>query len=160
MYTDNGEAHMHRPKTGTVVAMTIKHNWDDDQDKQSCEILCLTFIIKVQKGRANQPARQAGSVSGLADSRVQELGYRYCSKSSEHPNKFRVATWNLGSLKKRSAEVVKTLTRRRMDLCVIQDHRWTGSLTAVSFAGKLFDKVFDVQRVSDRIIQIILLWAV
>ena len=38
----------------------------------------------------------AGSVSGLASSRVQAAGSGHCGESSEHPTRFRVATWNVG----------------------------------------------------------------
>jgi exonuclease III len=112
---------------------------------------------------------------------VREAESGYCCKSSEFPAKFRAATWNLGSLKKRSAGVVEILTRV-VDLCAIQEHRWTGSLTAnqthlikgkdstyklfwcandkgqggvrILLDEKWFDKVFDVQRISDRVTQI------
>jgi len=78
--------------------------------------------------------------------------------------------------------VVETLTRRKVDLCVIQEHRWASGLTAnqarlikgkdsvykfywsandmglggVGFllADQWLEKVFDVQHISDRIIQI------
>ena len=37
--------------------------------------------------------------------------------------KFRVASFNVGTLNKRSAEVVETLARRRVDLCSLQEIR-------------------------------------
>ena len=86
----------------------------------------------------------AGSVSGLASSRVQEAGSGLCGESCKPPAKskktkkpkkmkktktnIRVATWNLGSLNKRNAEVVETLSRRQVDICGVQEHRLTGSL--------------------------------
>lgn len=127
----------------------------------------------------------------MADSRVREAGSGHCGKSSEHPEKekeekrrgeerFRVGTWNVGTLKRRSSEVIETLTRRRIDLCGIQEHRWSGGLAANQtrtltgkdsrykffwcgnkeglggagflLAEKWIDKVFDVQRISDRIL--------
>jgi len=67
-------------------------------------------------------------ISGLADSRVWKAGSGY-GKSSKHPKPlFRVATLTVGTLKKRSAEVVETMTRRNVDICSIQEHRWAGSL--------------------------------
>ena len=62
-------------------------------------------------------------------SRVRAAGSGHCGESSEHPTRFRVATWNVGSLKKRDSEVVETLSRRKVDLCGVQEHRWAGGLT-------------------------------
>ena len=39
----------------------------------------------------------------------------------------RIASWNVGSLKGRSNEVVETLTRRNIDICCLQETRWKGS---------------------------------
>ena len=103
-------------------------------------------------------------------------------ESSKHPTKFRVATWNVGTLKGRGGEVVETLTRRGVDLCAVQEHRWAGSTLAsqsrqiqgknstykffwcgnssglggagVLIAEKWVDKVVGVERISDRIILI------
>ena len=86
----------------------------------------------------------------------------------------------MGTLKKRSSEVVETLTRRRVDICSVQEHRWAGGTEAnqtrlmkgknsnykfywcgnqmglggvgLLLAEKWIEKVFDVQRVSDRIL--------
>ncbi|XP_045174424.2 craniofacial development protein 2-like [Mercenaria mercenaria] len=135
---------------------------------------------KSHTGGTGSSHRSAGGVSGLADSRVREAGSGHRGESNEHPTKFRAATWNVGTLKKRGSEVVETLTRRRVDLCCVQEHRWAGSLSAnqtrqikgkdsiykffwsgndrglggagILLAEKWVDKVFDVQRVSDRII--------
>ena len=38
--------------------------------------------------------------------------------------KLRVATLNVGSMRSRDSEVVETLTRRKIDLCFIQETRW------------------------------------
>ena len=94
--------------------------------------------------------------------------------------KFRAATWNVGTLHGRSAEVVETLTRRKVDLCGLQEIRkrghvqrkqncweygkdsrmklyWCGNQSGqggvgIMLAEKWKDKVFDVRRVSDRIL--------
>ena len=42
--------------------------------------------------------------------------------------KFRAASLNVGTLNKRSAEVVETLARRRVDLCSLQEVRKKGTL--------------------------------
>ena len=90
-----------------------------------------------------------------------------------------LASLNVGTLKKRSSEVVETLTRGRVDTCSVQEHRWAGGIEAnqtrlmkgknsnykfywcgsrmglgvgLLLAEKWIEKVFDVQRVSDRIL--------
>ena len=133
-----------------------------------------------------------GSVSGLAPSRGRGAGSGHCDESGKRPTKtkkkttskkktkFRVATWNVGTLKGRSNEVVETLSRRKIDICGVQEHRWKGSLqngqtrtlkgekseykfffsankSGHGGAGFLLaksweDKVCNVQRISDRII--------
>ena len=94
--------------------------------------------------------------------------------------KLRVSTWNVGTLKRRSAEVIETLTRRKVDLCCVQEHRWAGGLltnqvrwlkgkdsrmkfywcgnsegtggAGILLAEKWSEKVHDVVRISDRIL--------
>ena len=39
----------------------------------------------------------------------------------------RFATWNIGTMSGRSAEVVETLHRRKIDVCCVQETRWTGA---------------------------------
>ena len=141
--------------------------------------LIASLISTVEIGGFGSRHRQtAGCVSGLADSRVREGGSGHRGKSSEHPEKFRVATWNVGTLKKRQCEVVETLTR--VDRCSVSEHRWDGGLTAnqsrilkgkhcrykffwcgnskgqggigILLAERWVDKVFEVQRISDRIL--------
>jgi len=48
-------------------------------------------------------------VTPTPSSLVREAGSGHCGESSEHPTRFRVATWNIGSLKKRDSEVVETV---------------------------------------------------
>ena len=142
----------------------------------------MATTTSITLGSANLSHRQVGSVSGLADSQVREAGSDLHGKSCKHLTKFRAATWNIGTLKRRSAEVVETLTRRGVDLCGVQEHRWAGSLSAnqtrlingkdskykfywsandkgqgragILLAEKWVDKVFDVQRFLDRIINV------
>ena len=96
--------------------------------------------------------------------------------------KFRVASFNVGTLNKRSAEVVETLARRRVDLCSLQEIRkkgtllpgqaewitgkdsrmrlyWCGNQKAsggvgIMLAEKWVEKVFEVQRITDRILML------
>ena len=145
----------------------------------------------------------AGNVSGLVSFRVRGDRSGHCGESCEprakktkkkmkrtkkmntEKNKkintrLRVATWNVGTLKSRSAEVLETLSRRRIDICGVQEHRWKGGITAnqvrtlkgkdckyrfyycahesgfggvgVLLAENWADKVIEVQRISDRIL--------
>ena len=66
---------------------------------------------------------RTGNASGLAGSQVWNAGSG-SGDSSEHPKTtFRVAFLNVSSLKSRDSEVVETMSRRRMDICAIQEHR-------------------------------------
>ena len=122
-------------------------------------------------------SNHTGSVSSLAF-REREAGSGY-GKSCKHPKPtFRVVSLNVSTLKKSSSDVAETLTRRRVDICSVQEHRWAGAIEAnqtrlmkgknsnykfywcgnrmglgVGFllAEKWIEKVFDVQRVFDRI---------
>jgi exonuclease III len=38
----------------------------------------------------------------------------------------KIASWNVGSLSKKSGEVVEVLMKRRVDVCCIQEARWKG----------------------------------
>jgi len=122
----------------------------------------------------------ASNVSGLASSRVREAQSGHFGESSEHPTRFRVATWNVGSLKKHDCEMVETFSRRKVNLCGVQEHRWAGGLTpkqtcfikgkdshykfywcgnkedqggvGILLVEHWVDKLFEVVRISDRII--------
>ena len=89
---------------------------------------------------------------------------------------FRVGTLNVNTLKGRVCEVVETLSRRKVDLCCVQETRyrgghcriitgkdsryklfWSGNNKGTAGVGvfvaeKWIEKVFEVKRVSDRII--------
>ena len=46
------------------------------------------------------------------------------STSSETPHiKMKIATWNVGTMRGRSSEIVETITRRNIDLCCVQEDR-------------------------------------
>ena len=47
--------------------------------------------------------------------------------TSNVPDCIRFATWNIGTMSGRSAEVVETLHRKKIDVCCVQETRWTGS---------------------------------
>ena len=65
-------------------------------------------------------------VSGLAPSQVWGAGLGHCGKSSKHLRNFRVGTLNVNTLKGRVCEMVETLSRRKVDLCCVQETRYPG----------------------------------
>ena len=97
-----------------------------------------------------------------------------------HPsqNRFRIASLNVGTLRGRTSEVVETVSRRGIDLCCLQEVRWRGAsarmINGKDSRYKLFwvgnkegtagvgvllaetwvEKVFDIKRVSDRLMLI------
>ena len=130
--------------------------------------------IGSELGGANR--HSVGNVSGLASCQVWEAGSGHCGKSSKHLRKFKVGTLNVNTLRGRVCEVVETLSRRKVDVCCIQETRYRGGScrtikgkdtryklywsgndkgtagVGVFVAEEFTEKVFEVQRVSDRII--------
>jgi len=96
--------------------------------------------------------------------------------TSNVPDWIKFATWNIGTMSGRSAEVAETLHRRKIDVRCVQETRWTGSGARVMGKGmsryKLFwqgckdgnegvgllisdrwiDRIIDVKGVNERII--------
>ena len=127
-------------------------------------------------GGANRHQSSVGDVSGLASCQVWEAGSGHCGESSKHLRKFRVGTLNVNTLRGRVCEVVETLSRRKVDVCCIQETRyrggncriikgkntryklyWSGNDKGTAGVGvfvaeEWIEKVFEVQRVCDRIL--------
>ena len=127
-------------------------------------------------GGANRHQSSVGDVSGLASCQVWEAGSGHCGESSKHLRKFRVGTLSVNTLRGRVWEVVETLSRRKVDVCCIQETRyrggncriikgkdtryklyWSGNDKSTAGVGvfvaeEWIEKVFEVQRVSDRIL--------
>ena len=132
--------------------------------------------IGSELGGANRHQSYVGNVSGLASYQVWEAGSGHCGESSKHLRKFRLGTLNVNTLRGRVCEVVETLSRRKVDVCCIQETRYRGGScrtikgkdtryklywsgndkgtagVGVHVCGRRMDKAFEVQRVSDRII--------
>ena len=114
-----------------------------------------------------------GVVNGRTGSRPVRL------TSCETPqDTLKIASCYIGTMRGRSSEIVETITRRNVDLCCVQEVRrrgasaryitgkdsrykffWVGndqgtSGVAVLLAEKWVDKVYDIKRVSDRIMLI------
>ena len=132
-------------------------------------------IIKSGLGGANRHQRSVGNVSGLA-CQVWEAGLGHCCESSKHLWKFRVGTLIVNTLRGRVCEVVEILSCRKVDVCCIQETRYRGGNCStikgkytryklywsrnnkgtagvgVLVAEEWTEKIFEEQRVSDRII--------
>ena len=89
--------------------------------------------------------------------------------------KFKVGSLNVGTMRGRSGEVVETLTRRKIDICCVQEVRWRGAsarmITGKDSEYKMFwvgsktglggvgilvsrewiEKIVDVKRVNERL---------
>ena len=131
---------------------------------------------ETQLGGANRHQTSVDDVSGLASCQVWEAGSGHCGESGKHLRKFRVRTLNVNTLRGRVCEVVETLSRRKANVCCIQETRYRGGNcriikgkdtgyklygsgndegtagVGVFVAEEWIEKVFEVQRVSDRII--------
>ena len=86
----------------------------------------------------------------------------------------RFATWNVGSMTKRSLEVCEAMHRRRVNVGCVQEVRWKGSGTRLIGGYKFFweegrtgtagvgvlvrtdwvDRVVEVERVNDRMMTV------
>ena len=102
-------------------------------------------------------------------------------RSSTESINFRIGTLNVGTMRGRSSEIVEMITRRKIDICTLQEVRWRGGSArmitgkdssykffwvgnsngtggvGVLLAEKWIKKVFHVERISDRILIIKLL---
>ena len=111
-----------------------------------------------------------------APCQMWEAGLGHCGESSKHLRKFRVGTLSVNTLRGRVCEVVETLSRRKVDFCCILETRYSGGNchtikgkdtryklywlgndkgtagVGVFVAKVWIEKVFEFQRVSDRII--------
>ena len=127
-------------------------------------------------GGANRHQSSVGNVSGLVSCQVWNAGSCHCGESSKHLRKFKMGTLNVNTLRGRVCEVVEALSRRKVDVCCIQETRyrggncrtikgkdtryklyWSGNDKGTAGVGvfvaeEWIEKVFEVQRVSDRII--------
>ena len=101
-------------------------------DRQSHETHPSAFManqsfVSVIGSASEWPEHRADSVSGLANSHVQEAGSSRVGKSSKHPKKltkFRVGSVNVNTLRSRCCEVVEMLSHRCIDVCAVQETRY------------------------------------
>ena len=93
------------------------------------------MAVSTNEVTLNDAGRNQISVSGvssLAPSQEWGAGTGHYGKCSKHLRNFRVGTLNVNTLKGRVCEVVETLSRRKVDLCCVQETRyWGGHFTCV-----------------------------
>jgi len=58
------------------------------------------------------------------------------------PDCIRFATWNIGTVTCKSAEVEETLHRQKIDICYVQETRWRGSSARVMGNGMSWNRFF------------------
>ena len=103
------------------------------------------------------------------------------SGTTDTEQKFRLESLNFGTIRGYAGEVVETMTRRKVDVCCIQEVRcrgasarlitgknceykiyWVGNNLGLGgveilVAGNWIDKIFDIKHVNDRLMTIKLL---
>ena len=65
-------------------------------------------------------------VEGVVNGRTGSGPVRSTSCETPHDT-FKIASWNIGTMRGRSSEIVETITRRNIDLCCVQEVRWRGA---------------------------------
>ena len=105
---------------------------------QNFLILFSSSSVGSQSHGVCSMATSASSVSGLAGTRLWSSGCGHRGKVCEQSNKLRVGSLNVGTLKN-TAEVIETVSWRRINLCCLQETRWRGGLLKTQsrmFTGK------------------------
>ena len=90
----------------------------------SCKILLHLNTMKVlnkflKNGTGNY-------VEGVVNGRTGSGPVRSTSCETPHDT-FKIASWNIGTMRGRSSEIVETITRRDVNLCCVQEVRWRGA---------------------------------
>ena len=90
----------------------------------SCKILLHLNTMKVlNKFLKNVTGNY---VEGVVNGRTGSGPVRSTSCKTKHDT-FKIASWNTGTMRGRSSEIVETITRRNVDLCCMQEVRWRGA---------------------------------
>ena len=78
---------------------------------------------------AVQCERGAGNhqIEGVPNGRVGVKCERYQIVGRLSNQNFRVFSWNVGTMIGRSNEVVEVMSRRKVDICGLQEVRWRGA---------------------------------
>ena len=102
-------------------------------------------------------------------------------KNPDVQGMLRLGSWNMGSMGGRSMEVAEELTRRRVDVCCLQETSWKGASThfigprgrrfkfwwkgnggsggvGIALAEDLTDSVMEVRRKSDPIMVVVMMY--
>ena len=65
-------------------------------------------------------------VEGVVNGRTGSGPVRSTSCETPHDT-FKIASWNIGTMRGRSSEIVETIMRRNIDLRCVQEVRWRGA---------------------------------
>ena len=157
------------------IRTTAKHTAQNGNGVHAQIFMAIT-TIESELGSANRHQSSVGNVSGLASCQVWQAGSGHCGESSKHLRKFRVGTLIVNTLRGRVCEVVETLSRRKAEVFCIKETRchggncyiikgkdtryklyWSGNNKGTAGVGvfvaeEWIEKVFEAQRVSNRII--------
>ena len=77
----------------------------------------------------------------------KEAGGEGRKNTSNVPDCIQFATWNIGTMSGRSAEVVETLHKRKIDVCSVQETMWTGSGARVMGSGGVLEDMSLASRI-------------
>jgi len=147
-----------------------------------------SVVDRVNKDRAVSWGTGATVISGLPEpallstvpgrDAVRQQAPNGNKRMTDMKQNVRVATWNVGSMTGKSAEVVEVIHRRRIDVCCVQETRWKNSGAriiggiesgykfywqgnkqgnagvGIFVARKWIDNIVEVKRVNEQIIAI------
>ena len=65
-------------------------------------------------------------VEGVGNGRTGSGPVRSTSCETPHDT-FKITSWNIGTMRGRSSEIVETITRRNIDLCCVEEDRRIGA---------------------------------
>ena len=104
--------------------LTYSRNRDFSSGAVSDTVSFFRFVCDVLVDRLVTAGQTAGVSSrryeGHRPAAVQ--GSRWGQKNASNvPDCIRFATWNIGTMSGRSAEVVETLHRRKIDVCCVKE---------------------------------------
>ena len=66
-------------------------------------------------------------VESIVNGRTENGPVRSTSYETSLINTFKIASWNIGTMRGRSSEIVETITRKNIDLCCVQEVRRRGA---------------------------------
>ena len=93
----------------------------------------MAVLSKFSSSSGNHPAHGRVGLNGCG--RTRSSICKIPQYKQRQTNTLRIASVTVGTLRDRSSEVIETISRRRIDLCCVQECRWSGVL-AIMIEGK------------------------